>query len=105
MFLRLLLGNYFFTREGYLVGVLLGAMGGLIIGTVEGSLVGLSLVLPLGHLNEYQNPGVFCLSHCWAHLFGCALDMKRSGISFTVSSSKTAAKLLTGGSYFLRPLL
>ena len=49
MFLVLELGNYFGTREEYLVGVSLGAWGGLIVGTWEGSLVGLSLGLPLGY--------------------------------------------------------
>lgn len=41
MFLGLELDNNFGTQEGYLVGLSLGALGGLMIGTGEGSLDGL----------------------------------------------------------------
>ena len=44
--------------EGYLVGVSLGTMYVLMIGTGKGSLVGLSLGLPLGSPLEYPNPGL-----------------------------------------------
>ena len=47
MFLGLELCNYFVTWKGYLVGVSLCPLDGLMIDTGEGSLVGLSLVLPL----------------------------------------------------------
>ena len=57
MFLGLALCNYFGTREGSLVGVSLGLLDGLMIGTGEVYLVGLSLELPLGFPFEYKNPG------------------------------------------------
>ena len=47
MLLCLVLGTYFGTREGYLVGVSPDTMAGLMIGNVEVYSVGLSLVLPL----------------------------------------------------------
>ena len=52
MLFGLVLGTYFGTREGSLVVFTLGILGGLIIGTVEVYLVGLSLIL---HLDTYLN--------------------------------------------------
>ena len=40
-----------------MVGVLLGTLAVLMIGTTEGSLVGLSLGISLGYPIEYPNPG------------------------------------------------
>ena len=48
MFIGLTIGNYFVTREGYVVGVSLSSLSGFIIGTWEGYLVGQSLGLSLG---------------------------------------------------------
>ena len=47
-FLGLALDNSFGTWELYLVGLSLGTLAGLLIGNVEGSLVRLSLAIPLG---------------------------------------------------------
>ena len=57
MFIRFALGNSFGTWVGYLVGVSLVKMGGLLIGTGELFLVGLSMVFTLGYLLESPNPG------------------------------------------------
>ena len=57
MLLGLKLCNSFVTWEGSLVGVSIGPLVGLIIGTGEGSLVGFSLGLPLGSLLESPNTG------------------------------------------------
>ena len=57
MWLGLALDKYFYTWEGCLVGVSLDTLDGLIIGTGGGSLVGLSLRLPLGPLLEPPNTG------------------------------------------------
>ena len=45
------------TWEGYLVGFSLVPMAVLMIGTDEGSVVGLSLVFPLGSPLDSPNPG------------------------------------------------
>ena len=58
LFLGLAIFMTFFTWEEYLVGVSLGALGGLGIFTREGSLVGLSPGFPLGSPLGYPNPGV-----------------------------------------------
>ena len=55
--LGLALGNSFVTWEGYLVGVSLDTLVGLVIGTGEGSLVYLSLGIPLRYQLESPNPG------------------------------------------------
>ena len=47
MLLGLALENYFGIREVYLVGVSLDTLYGLMIGTVEGPVVGLSLRLSI----------------------------------------------------------
>ena len=47
-FLGLELGNYLDTWKVYCVGFLMVSPGGLIIGTWEGSLVGLALGISLG---------------------------------------------------------
>ena len=57
MFLGLELCYQFFTWEVYLVEVSLGRLSGSMIGTGEGYLVGLSLVLPLRSSLEPLNPG------------------------------------------------
>ena len=57
IFLDLELFNSFGTWKVYLVGFLLRTMDGLMIGTGEGSLVGLSLVLPLVYPLESPNTG------------------------------------------------
>ena len=57
MLLLLALGTYFGTCVGSLVVASLDTLGGLIIGTVEGYLVGLSLGLPLGPPPEFSNAG------------------------------------------------
>ena len=57
MLLGLAIGDYFGTWEVTLVGVSLGTMCGLMIGTVEESIFGLSLVLPLVSPLESPNPG------------------------------------------------
>ena len=57
MLLGLALDNYSVTWEGYLVGVSLGTLDGLMIGTGKGYLVGLSLGLPLGYPLESLNLG------------------------------------------------
>ena len=57
MLILLALVNSFGTWEVYLFGVSLDTLSGLIIGTGEGSLVGLSMGLPLGSPLESQNPG------------------------------------------------
>ena len=57
MFLGLKLGNYFGTREGYLVGVSLVTLNGLMIVTGEGSLFGLPLGLPIVSPIESPNNG------------------------------------------------
>ena len=49
--------NYVGTQEEYLVGVSLGTLSGLMIGTGEGYFVGLSLGLPLGSPLGSPNPG------------------------------------------------
>ena len=56
--LGLALDNYFGTWEGYLFVVSLGTLDGLMIGTGEVCLVGLSLVLLLGSPPDSQNPGL-----------------------------------------------
>ena len=48
MFLGLALGNSFDIWEGCIIGVSLGTLTFLMMSHVEGSLVGLSLVLPIG---------------------------------------------------------
>ena len=57
MLLGLDIFNSFVTWEVYLVGVSLVPLDLLIIVTGEGYLVVLSLVIPLGYLLEYTNPG------------------------------------------------
>ena len=57
MLLRLALWNYFGTLEVSLVGVSIVTLDGLMIGTGEVSLVGLSLEIPLGSPLESPNPG------------------------------------------------
>ena len=58
MLLVLDLDNSFETWEGSLVGVSLGPLDGLIIGTGEVYIVGLSQIIPLGSPFEYPNPGL-----------------------------------------------
>ena len=48
MFLGLALGNCFRTREGYIVRVSLGTLGGFMIGTIEVSFFVIPIRLPLG---------------------------------------------------------
>ena len=57
IFLGLSLGNNFDTWGRSLVGVSLGAMVVFMIGTGYGSLVGLSMGLPLGSPPKYPNTG------------------------------------------------
>ena len=57
MLLDLELCNYFGTKEVYLFGLSLGILYGLMIGTGGMSLVGLSLVLPLGSPFDSSNTG------------------------------------------------
>ena len=56
MLLGLALENSFRSWEGYLVVVSLVPLDGLVIGTGEGYLAGLSLRLPLGYPLDSPNP-------------------------------------------------
>ena len=71
IFLGLALFNSFGTQEEYLVIVSLVILTGLIICAVEGSLVVLSLVIPLGYLLEYPNPG----ADLYGTLLGAAIGL------------------------------
>ena len=59
--MNVLLGFSYYNSSGtwevYLVGISLGQMDALMIGTDEGSVVGLSLVFPLGSPLDSPNPG------------------------------------------------
>ena len=76
MLLRLALGNYFGPWEGYLVVISLGRLDGFIIGTGEGYLVGLSLVVSLG--SPFESPNhvltVIILGTSLRNSRGCLLD-------------------------------
>ena len=74
IFLGLELRNFFGTREGSLVGFSLGALGGLMVGTGEVSLVVLSLGLTLGYSLEYQNTGAV-IGSLFESLIGNILGM------------------------------
>ena len=57
IYICLTLWNSFSTCEGYLVVVSIVSLSGLMIRTIEGYLVGLSLQVPLRSPLESQNPG------------------------------------------------
>ena len=75
----------------------LGTLVGLIIGTGEGSLVGLSLVLTLGYPLGYPNPGAYLTGTLLGMPLGCGLALKRSGVYVADDASWIVTKLLDGG--------
>ena len=107
MLLGLSLVNYFGTYEGYLFGSLFCTLAGLIIGTVERYLVGLSLGIPLGYPLEYLNLGYF-LS---VTLMGAPLwlwfasESVRCQCCFRCPTDFRKPNLLGGRSYLLCPYL
>ena len=74
MLLGLALGNFFEKFEGSLVGFSLGTLGDLMVSTVEGYLVGLFLVLLLGHPLGTPNHGAI-IGSLFGYLTGIIFGM------------------------------